>query len=176
MRRTKPGRRLVLGGMATALFLAVGATAAWAAKPDKVPFTPDPIQLGEGEACAFPVEIGPVPGSTFTAKTFADGRFVVTGSGHDRVTNLDTSASHTLPTSGKLTMTELPDGDLRIQGSGRSIFYLFEGDQGPFGEVGSPGALYYVVGNVDETLDLDANVITSFAWSGRVVELCGLVD
>jgi hypothetical protein len=176
MRRTTAGRRLLLGGMAVAAFLAVGATAAWAAKPERAPYSPDPIQLETGQACAFPVQIEPVSGSTFTATTFGDGRFVITGSGHDRVTNLVTSATHTVPTSGKLTITELPDGDQRIQGSGRSIFYLFEGDQGPFGEVGFPGALYYVVGNVDETLDLDTNVITSFGWSGRATELCGLVD
>ena len=176
MRKTTAGRRLVLAGVAVTVFLALGATAAWAAKPDKAPYTPDPIQLEPGQACAFPVEIGPVSGSKFAAKAFGDGRFVITGSGQDRVTNLDTSASHTLPTSGKLTITELPDGDQRIQGSGRSVFFLFEGDQGPFGEVGSSGALYYMVGNVDETLDLDTNLITSFEWSGQAIELCGLID
>jgi len=175
MRRTTAGRRVALGATAVAVFLALGVTAAWAAKPDKAPFTPEPIVLEPGQACSFPVEIGPVSGN-LRAATFGDGRFVVTGSGHDRVTNLDTSASETLHTSGKLTTTELPGGDLRIQGSGRSIFFLFEGDQGPFGEVAFPGALYLVVGNVDETLDLDTNVITSFEWDGQAIELCGLID
>ena len=33
-----------------------------------------------------------------------------------------------------------------------------------------------MVGNVDETLDLDTNVITSFEWGGQAIELCGLID
>jgi len=176
MRRTTVGRRLVLGGMAAAVFLAVGVTAAWAGKPDKGPFTPEPIVLQPGEACAFPVEIAPASSGSFKAATFGDGRFAITGSGYDRVTNLSTSASVVLHSTGNLTTTELPNGDLRIRGSGRTLFFLFEGDQGPFGEVGFPGALYQIGGHADETLDLDANVITSFEWSGRATEICGLID
>ena len=139
MRGTTVGRRLVLGGMAAAMFLAVGVTAAWAAKPDKGPFTPEPIVLQSGEACAFPVEIAPVSGS-FRAATFGDGRFAITGSGYDRVTNLSTSASVVLHSTGNLTTTELPNGDLRIRGSGRTLFFLFEGRPGPVRRGRIPGS------------------------------------
>ena len=112
-------RRLALGG-ALVVMLATGSTAAWAAKPDRAPFTPGPTSLEPGQACAFPVEIAQAPGSNYSQTTFGNGRFVVTGSGRDRVTNLNTSESAVLRTSGKLTVTELANGDQRIHASGRT--------------------------------------------------------
>ena len=57
--RTTAPRGLAIGVTAVAVFCA----AVWAAQPDKAPFTPDPIVLEPGQACAFPVEIAPVTGN-----------------------------------------------------------------------------------------------------------------
>ena len=84
----------------------------------------------------------------------------------------------TLPTSGKLTQTVLPDETLRVQASGRTLLYFYEGDFGPFeGQAGPNGALYYIVGHVDETLDPELGfAVTSLKWSGTATELCSLID
>ena len=58
-----------------------------------------------------------------------------------------------------------------MQASGRNISYFFEGDQGPSGEVGPDGSLYYIVGHVDEVLDPDTGfTVTSFKWSGSATD------
>ena len=170
--------RAVKGAIAIALITValVGGSAANAAKPERAPYITDPLPLSPGQACAFDVEIAQVPGSKYTQTSFSDGRFVVTGSGHDRVRSLPNGPSLTLRTSGKLTLTELTNGDQRVQASGRTVFYFFEGDQGPFGEVGADGALYYIVGHVDEVLDPDTDfTVTSFEWSGTATELCSQI-
>ncbi len=154
----------------------IGASIASAAKPERGPLITEPTVLAPGQACAFDVEISQVPGSKLTETFFTD-RYVVTGSGHDRVRQLPSGPSVTLPTSGKVTVRDLANGDQRVQASGRNIFYFFEGDQGPFGEVGPDGALYYIVGHVDEVLDPDTGfTVTSFKWSGSATELCSQID
>jgi hypothetical protein len=131
--------------------------------------------LPAGLACAFDVQLSPEPGSNFSQKAFSDGRFVVTGSGRDRVTNLETGESVVLHTSGQARFTE-NGSEQGIELRGHNIIYLFPGDDGPFGTVDEPGALYFFKGRVSEILDLDANVITSFTWGGHVTELCSLVS
>ena len=173
-------RRKRAFGVVTALALVtfglVGASIASAAKPERGPLITEPTVLEPGQACAFDVEISQVPGSNFT-ETFFSNRYVITGSGHERVRQLPGGPSVTLPTSGKVTVSDLVNGDQRVQASGRNIFYFFEGDQGPFGEVGSNGALYYIVGHVDEVLDPDTGfTVTAFEWSGSATELCSQID
>ena len=90
MNRTTAPRGLAIGVTAWRCSWRSGATTAWAAKPDKAPS--DPTVLDPGQACAFPVEIAPVSGTSSQRLSTTAG-FVITGSGHDRVTNLDTSAS-----------------------------------------------------------------------------------
>ena len=168
-------RRLAVSVVALAAVLSAGTASA--AKPERLPFTYEPFALDAQQGCAFPIELGPEPGSRYAQTAFGDGRLVTTGSGADRATNLDTLASVSFRTSGKATFTTLPNGDQRLQLSGRSMFYFFPGDQGPFGEVGPNGALYYLVGHVDETLDPETGfTVTSFEWGGQATEVCGLID
>jgi hypothetical protein len=102
---------------------------------------------------------------------------VITGSGGDRIRRLPNGPAVTVPTSGKLTISDLPNGDQRVQASGRTVFYFFAGDQGPLGEVAPDGALYYIVGHVDEVLDPETDfTVTSFEWSGKATELCSQID
>ena len=173
-------RRITIVGVVVALGLVslalIGASIASAAKPDRGPLVTEPTVLGPGQACAFDVEISTVPGSNFT-ETFFSNRYVITGSGADQVRRLPNGPAVTLPTSGKITVSDLPNGDQHFQSSGRTVFYFFEGDQGPFGTVGPNGALYYIVGHVDEVLDPETGfTVTSFKWSGRATELCSQID
>ena len=167
--------RSALIGVTLAALALAGGTAALAAKPDKSPFEPEPLVLPAGLACDFDVRLSPEPGSNFTEKVFSDGRFVVTGSGADRLTNLDTGKSIVLHTSGQARFTE-HGSEQGIEVQGHNIIYLFPGDEGPFGTVAEPGALYFFKGRVTEILDLEANLITSFEWSGSATELCSLLS
>jgi len=171
--------RLLGGGLVSVALAALalaGGTGALAAKPDKGPFEAEPLVLPAGLACEFDVQFSPEPGSTFSQKEFSDGRFVVTGSGQDRVTNLENGRSIVLHTSGQAAFKPLSESETRIELSGHNIIYLFPGDEGPFGTVDEPGALYFFKGRVSEILDLEANVITSFESSGHGTELCSLLS
>lgn len=171
-RRTVATRVLVL---AVAVLVLASALPAYATKPEREPYTPDPTVLGPGQACDFNVEIAQK--GKFTQTTYPNGRVTITGRGRDTVTNLDDDLSITLKTSGKITITERKNGDQRVRAWGRTVFYFFEGDQGPFGPVGEGGALYYIVGYVDETLDPDTEfTVTSFRWKGRAIELCSRIS
>jgi hypothetical protein len=46
------------------------------------------------------------------------------------------------------------------------------GDQGPFGEVDEPRLLLSIIGHQVATLDLDANVITSYSLRGQATDIC----
>ncbi|MFO7572727.1 MAG: hypothetical protein R6W48_09045 [Gaiellaceae bacterium] len=164
-----------LVGVALIALALTGVTGALAAKPDKAPFEPEPIVLDAGLACDFDVRLSPEPGNNFTEKLFSDGRFVVTGSGADRLTNLDNGKSIVLHTSGQATFTEA-GSEQAIEVQGHNVIYLFPGDEGPFGTVEEPGALYFFKGRVSEILDLNENIITSFTWSGHVTELCSAIS
>ncbi|HEU4319685.1 MAG TPA: hypothetical protein VFS66_06350 [Acidimicrobiia bacterium] len=168
MRRQTVARRMLV--LAVAVLVLAGASPAYAAKPERGPATP---ALIESDVCAFPVQNSQE--GNYTETTFADGRIVITGSGRDTVTNVDADISLTLKTSGKITITEV-DGDQRLQASGRTLFWFYAGDQGPFGPVGANGALYYIVGHVDQILDQELLLVTSFEWSGRATELCSLIS
>ena len=151
-----------------------GGSGALAAKPDRAPYEPGPLELEPGQACEFPVTIETLPGSNYTQTFFSDGREVITGSGRERVTNESNAKSIVLHSGGTSRFTV--DGDnLLIELSGRGSLYFFAGDQGPFGEVGADGALYSYVGRVEEVLDLNQDLITSATLNGRATELCSLI-
>lgn len=115
-------------------------------------------------------------GSKWWVTRFDNGTELNTGAGWEKVTNKDTSASVTLRTAGVLRVAP-ESGGTRIQAVGKTVFYFYEGDVGPYGLVplGSEGALYYIVGVVDESLD-ETDVVTSFRWAGKATELCSQVD
>lgn len=176
MRSTTVARVACVSGLA---FLIAGSSLALGAKPARAPYSSSPIvhgvDPGTYPVCAFTVETSQSAGSNYTFTDFGNGRIQITGSGQDRAKNMGTGASVTFPTSGKITQTSLASGDYRVKASGRTLFYFYEGDEGPFGVVGPNGALYYITGHVDETLASDF-VVTSFRWSGQATEVCSLID
>lgn len=176
MGRMKVGRRGLAVG-AILLLALVGSTAALAGKPVTEPVPPGTTELEPGQACPFAVTIATQPGSKWWLTTFDNGTEVTTGAGREKVTNVTTSRSVTVPTAGLIRTSPLAGGGTRLQAIGATVFYFYEGDVGPYGLVpeGSGGALYHVVGVVDETLSAD-DVVTSFRWFGKATELCGKVS
>jgi hypothetical protein len=162
----------VVVGAVAALSL---ATAAWATKPVTTPYNPPPTVLEPGQACAFNVTIESLPGGTWTETVYPDGSIVYQGKGRDRATNTDVGKSATVKTEGRLRYTPIADGSTRLKASGLTLFYFWAGDQGPYGEVGEDGALYYIDGTVEEILDSDF-VVTYFRWTGRAKEICSRID
>jgi hypothetical protein len=51
---------------------------------------------------------------------------------------------------------------------------FYPGDQGPFGEVGEPGALYAFAGTSSVTVDLNTFAYTAFSYQGSVTDLCAI--
>jgi hypothetical protein len=170
-------RSAVLGAIALLSLLAIGSSTAFGAKPERGPFPGGTTPLGPGEGCGFNVTITSVPGSNYTETVFSDGRYQVTGSGHELVTNTDANPDRStiVATSGRVTVTDAANGDTRIRASGRTLFYFYEDDEGPFGTVGSAGALYLITGHVDEILAA-SGFVTSFRWSGEATEICSHVE
>ena len=160
----------------TLALVAVAAVPALAAKPVREQLSTDPTVLGAGSGCAFPVEFRPQAGSHFTSTEFTD-RTVRQSSARLTLTNLENGGTVEAKDFSRYSERyDAQTNDVRIEISGQTILYFFPGDQGPEGEVGENGALYAVVGHVQETLDLDQNLITSFTLRGQAQELCSLLD
>ena len=60
--------------------------------------------------------------------------------------------------------------------SGETTWSFLPGDQGPFGVVGSNGALYHFHGTVSYTFDTNTNHSTQFAYSGTVTDICAALS
>ena len=148
-----------------------------AAKPIRTQLSTEPTLHDAGFACSFAVELRPQEGSRFTRTEFTDGTVTIHSSARQTVTNTESGASIEAKDFGKYTERyDEEANDLLIEVSGQTILYFFPGDQGPEGEVGENGALYSVVGHVQETLDLDQDLITSFSLRGQATELCSLLE
>ena len=160
----------------TLVLTAVAAAPALAAKPVREQLSTDPTVLDAGSGCAFPVEFRPQPGSHFTSTEFTD-HTVRQSSARLTLTNLENGAMVEAKDFSRYSERyDAQANDVQIEISGQTILYFFPGDQGPEGEVGENGALYAVVGHVQETLDLDQNLITAFTLRGQATELCSLFD
>jgi len=159
----------------TVALVSIAAVPALAAKPVRKQLSTEPTVLDAGSGCAFPVEFRPQAGSRFTRTEFTD-RMVIQSSARLTLTNLKSGASVEAKDSARYSERyDAQANDVLIEISGQTILYFFPGDQGPEGEVGENGALYAVMGHVQETLDLDQDLITSFSLQGQAKELCSLL-
>lgn len=172
MRRSHRRLAVTLGVAAAALAV---ATVAWATGPVTTPWNPPPTVLEPGQACSFNVTIESLAGGSWTETVYPDGTTVYEGKGRDRATNTDAGKSITLTTQGRIRVVPLESGDTRVKARGLTLFYFWAGDQGPYGEVGPDGALYYIDGTVEEILD-ENFVVTYFRWTGRAKEICSRID
>ena len=60
--------------------------------------------------------------------------------------------------------------------NGETTWSFLPGDTGPFGVVGSNGALYHLVGTVTYTFDTNTNHATQFAYTGTVTDVCAALS
>jgi hypothetical protein len=175
MRSQSRGKRVWITTALAFASLALAVPGVQAAKPTRTPLPLESTTLVAGTACPFDVTDTPLPGSKLTETVFSDGRVLITSAGRDQVTNDATGESVVLNTSGTVRFEER-DGKVFIESTGHVVFFFLPGDQGPFGAAGEDGAYYHVIGHAKETLDLDQDLITSFSFSGRATELCGLIS
>lgn len=173
--------------IAVVLTLLVAAPAA-AAQPTR---TVRPLQVGfvlpAGMACAFDVAGEPQSTSNsqaafqsrgFHAETyFSDGTVQVSVRARGAYVNLETGARFpTLDTYRDVSRFDDVTGMVVGVESGETTWSFLPGDQGPFGVVGSNGALYHFVGTVSYTFDTNTNHSTQFAYTGTVTDVCAALS
>lgn len=152
-----------------AIFVAVAAApTATADQPLRIPLVFGPATL-EG-VCDFPLRLDVVGPQNQKLIVFSDGRQTINGQLTTRVTNLDDpTKTWEGTTSGPVFITPNPDGTTSAKGTGTNLWYFFEGMLGE----GAPGALFWVRGLSEETLDANGIPITgSFTHRGSIENLC----
>jgi hypothetical protein len=150
--------------------LAAAALAGSAAadKPERGPAPSGPLDFPAGVVCPFAVS-GTVTENRQHVTAFANGKVAFNGYFEAELTNVATGTSITVNASGAVRLTE--DGDeVRIQGSGPIIWFLFPGDAGP-GDV-TTGRTYLVRGNTEVLADPATFAFHSFETDGNVTDLC----
>jgi hypothetical protein len=134
----------------------------------------EPFTIPAGVFCPF--DIGVQVEGKGTSWLFDDGSEAYSNIATQTLTNLerDTSLVHRSTYHQKITFNHL-DGTALDQVYGTYIAAFFEGDQGPEGEVGSGGALYFLVGHASFSYDAD-DVVTSFSIDGQATDACQLLS
>lgn len=181
--RQREGEQMMRMGVRTArtvigavLLAAVGvglpASAAYADKPTRTVIQPENFVIPAGEGCSFPVgeEIDDLARVRLTE--FSDGRVVLQGRAHPTLTNLHTGKSLVHHTVGNITDYPSEAGETTMTVNGQLFMGFWPGDQGPFGLVEYPGALYSVNGHVRATYDSSTLIYTSFELAGTATDLC----
>ena len=160
--------RFRIAALLAILVAAAAAPTATADKPLKIPVVIGPLQL-DG-VCDFPVLLEAVGPQHQKIVIRSDGSQIITGQLTTRATNVDDPTKtwqHT--SSGPVFVTPQPDGTFTVKGTGTNLWYFFPGMLGE----GAPGALYWVRGLSEETLDADGIPVTgSFVHHGSIENLC----
>jgi len=157
-----------IGALLAIVVALVAAPTATAEKPLKVPIVITPLTL-EG-VCDFPVRLDAIGPQNQKVVVFSDGRQIVTGQLTTRATNLaDPSKTWEGTASGPVFVTPNADGTISAKGTGTNLWYFFPGMLSE----GAPGALLWVRGLSEETLDANGIPITgSFTHHGAIENLC----
>ena len=172
LRLTRTGRGAVI---AVALALVVAAPVA-ATQPTRVVRDLHPFVDPAGTACAFDVE--GQPSSGFSTKTiFSDGREMYSVHAKGAYVNMATGARfETRDVFTEIDRFDPVTGTLVGLNDGETTSSFNPGDMGPFGVVGSNGALYHFVGTIHYTYDTNANVFNMLAYSGTVIDVCAALS
>ena len=134
----------------------------------------DPFVIPAGLGCAFPV--GGTPHLDHgTITQYSDGRIVTRNHASQTLTNLDTGASY--QHYSRYEIIERIDANNldHVTINGTFLVQFYPGDQGPFGTVGENGALYGLIGHSEGTLDLNADVVTSWKTDGQAQDVCRIL-
>jgi hypothetical protein len=143
--------------------------------------------LPAGSACAFDVAGEPRTAPTgqaafqsggFHAEAdFSNGTVQLSVRARGAYVNQETMARFpTLDTYRDLSRFDDATGVLVGVENGATTWSFLPGDVGPFGVVGSNGALYHFVGTVSYTFDTNTNHSTQFAYSGTVTDVCAALS
>jgi len=171
-RLTRSARGVVI---AAVLALVVAAPAA-AAQPTRVVSALNPFVLPAGTACTFDVK-GEPSGGFVAVTTFSDGTVQRSVRARGAYVNLVTGARFpTLDTFRYRDRFDPATGILVGESNGETTWSFLPGDLGPFGVVGSNGALYHIVGSVSFTYDTTTGHSTAFAYSGTVTDVCAALS
>ena len=177
-RLTRSARGAVIA-LALVLLAAAPATAAQptrTVRPLSGGFT-----LPAGTACAFDVAGEPSTVSVehgFIANTtFSDGTVLHFVRAKGAYVNVATGARY--PTEDTFRDYSSYDPDTGIQvgvETGQTTWSFLPGDIGPFGVVGSDGALYRFIGSLSYTWDNNTFHITEFSYTGSVEDVCAALS
>ena len=128
--------------------------------------------LPAGLACAFAVKYEP-SGGFGTETDFSDGTVVYTVRKRGQYVNLETGASFvTVDTFREIDEFDDATNILFGVDYGEVTGWFYPGDTGPFGPVGSNGALYHFAGTATYTVDFNLNLNTGVTYTGTVTDVC----
>jgi hypothetical protein len=170
-------------GAVIALVLAlVWAAPATAAQPSRsVRPLSGGFTLPAGTACAFDVAGEPSTVSIrngFVAETaFSDGTVLHFVRAKGAYVNIATGARY--PTEDTFRDLSTYDANTNLQvgvETGQTTWWFLPGDIGPYGVVGSDGALYHFIGSVSFTWDNNTFHITAFSYTGSVEDVCAALS
>lgn len=138
--------------------------------------SPEHLEFEAGEVCEFAVALTPQDGARETVSELPDGREWIRFDANTLIT-ADEPGTQRLVREHYTTVVEVINDDQEAFTTiGTGIIYLFDGDAGPSGPVGENGALYAVAGRLQQTFDLDEDLITSFRLRGRAIDLCAALE
>ena len=184
-RRLLPPTRLITrsarGAVIALVFALVVAAPAAAAQPSRsVGALSGGFTLPAGTACAFDVAGEPSTVSVahgFVANTaFTDGTVLRFVRSKGAYVNVATGARY--PTEDTFRDLSTYDATTNLQvgvETGQTTWSFLPGDVGPYGVVGSDGALYHFIGSVTYTWDNNTFHITAFSYTGSVQDVCAVI-
>ncbi len=140
-----------------------------------------------GQACAFDVAGEPNAKPTaeaafqsggFVVETdFSDGLVTYSVRARGAYVNVETGARFETLDSYMERDRYDADAGLIVGGTtGQTTFYFLPGDNGPFGVVGSNGALYHIDGTVSYTIDANTFATYAFSYSGSITDVCAALS
>lgn len=167
-------RGIVVGALTVAMLTTLPIQAAVGAKPSHLARwegTRDYEVAPAGEPCPFAVGIQ-AEGQGIDMQ-FSPERGVSNNQSTWTFTNLETGTSYVHRSIYHYTSDWLLGGDtIHEVMDGTYFLGMLSGDQGPEGEVGPNGAMYFIEGRFTITYDVPSDLITSFEWSGSVQDVC----
>ncbi len=174
--------RSARGAMIAVVLALVWAAPAAAAQPTR---TVRPLQgefvLPAGMACAFDVAGEPSAVSIrngFVAETaFRDGTVLHFVRAKGAYLNIATGARYLTEDTYRDLSTYDANTNLQVGvETGQTTWSFLPGDIGPYGVVGSDGALYHFIGSVSYTWNNNTFHITAFSYTGSVEDVCAAIS
>lgn len=163
-------------GIALALALLSVAPAA-AAQPTRTVFYPTGGSHPAGQGCAFDITFVDAPGSRITVTDFSDGRELAIVHAVATLTNVDTGKTFVHKAFfHDVSWYDAADDVWRDVTDGQVVIWLYPGDLGPYGIVGSDGLAVRIEGTVWTAWDPNANAVTEFAYVGTIQNVCDLLS